>query len=137
MFISYDEELGKGEGHFAGLAVAVDLEEGRGGFQVEFAGEASGVGTLEAGAELAADAVSGVHERSGAGRLAARFECRNDRFHSVVTVNGLGKTVGDIVGGLQCGDGAGEGLDFVAALVHGTGNAVDSVQQIDSFAAQL
>ena len=56
--------MSAGEGHFAGGAVAVDLEEGGGGLEVEVAGEAGGVGALEAGAELAADAVAGVHERS-------------------------------------------------------------------------
>lgn len=126
-----------GEGHLAGGAVAVDLEEGRGGFQVEFAGEASGVVALEAGAELTADAVSGVHERSEGGRLAARFECGCDRFHSVVTIDGLGEVVGDVVGGDEVLDRVGNRWVLLAALVHGTGNAVGSVQQIDSFAAQL
>ena len=51
-----------GEGHFAGGAVAVDVEQGGACLQIEVAGQAVGVGALEAGAELAADAVSGVHE---------------------------------------------------------------------------
>ena len=51
-----------GNRHLAGLAVAGDLEEGGAGFQVEVVGEGCSVFAFQAGTELAAQAVAGVHQ---------------------------------------------------------------------------
>ena len=81
--------------------MAGDAEEGGGSPEVEVAGEAMGVGPLEAGTELAADAVAGVHQRGRGGGWSADFEGGGDVGHAVVAIECLGKMVGDVVGGRQ------------------------------------
>lgn len=127
----------QGEGHFAGGAVAVDVEQGGACLQIEVAGQAVGVGALEAGAELAADAVACVHQRGGRCGRGACFERGGDVCHAVITVKGFGEAVGHVVGGRQCVDGAGVGHIFGAALVDVAGDAVCAVEHLDGLSAQL
>ena len=54
--------MGLGDRHFAGLAVAVDPHQGIAGFQIDVAGQGRGVFAFQAGAQLAAQALAGVHE---------------------------------------------------------------------------
>ena len=96
--ITVGEESWQGEGHLAGFAVAGDAQQGCAGLEIEVAWQFISVFPLEACAELAADAIAGVHQW-GRGRCGcADLERWRDGCHAVVAIDLFGQAVGDVVG---------------------------------------
>ena len=60
---------------------------------------------LETCTELTPQAVAGVHEHGIGVDGGSRLQGSRDGFNTVVAVNGLGKSVGDIVGRRERGGG--------------------------------
>ena len=124
-----------GEGHLAGAAVAGDAQQGRAGLEIEVAGQFASVFPLEACAELAADAVTGVHEWGrGRGRC-ADFERRLDGCYAMISIDFLSQVIGDVVGRHKRSRGILYRFVLWSTLVDWSGDGVGAVEQVDGLAA--
>ena len=133
--------LGNGEVHLAQLAVAVDSEGGVARTQVESSGQLLCLFVFEAGTQLAAQAITGVHDLLACGRCVGvfhlAFEGGLDVDDTMVMVELACQVIGDIVGtGEDCGKAVCVSI-LVTAAVTAAAHGPGAVEQLDCLATQL